>query len=580
MSNPEKSKPQSERRERQDWGIVLLILLVGLCCVAGAGQYALRFAPFWQADTNMESNLDLDSEFLTNKPIVLFEPLDPAILTQPGWVNGGIYLTPGADFVTGTPLPASTNTEVPTITGTIVPTNTLALTASPTNTLVWIPLPATKTSNPGPGPTNTSPPGPLPSADLGIAQIEVPPTGTYVPGGTLTYTVTVTNAGPSNVIGATVTDAFTAQVTGASWSCVAVGTTCGAGGPGAINDVVNLPVGSMITYTVNVNISAGGSGDLVHTATVTLPAGYTDPGPLPNVATDTNTAAPIANLWITKDDGVPHYLPGGNLTYTVTVGNTGPSNVIGATVTDTFPAVLTANWTCGSATGGSCTGAGVGDISDSFVNLPVGSTVIYTIDVTIDGGASGNLDNTASVSLPAGYGGATPVSVTHTDTLITTDPPPGEIGSSPDGNIYSLGMGSSLTLPINLTADGNTGDWDLVYYELLNPGAPNPDFVLLDWVIIEISDGYNWYTVYHWGNGASDGNTNVASFSPEIDEFQIDIPSVPSLYPPPNGTGVAIDVDSIVLPGNYIYIRFTSPNSGVGAPADGSTDIDAFEVLP
>ncbi len=582
------TKSESERRERQDWAIVGIILLIGFLCVAVAGQWALRLSPSWELNTDMESNIDPNGEAPAGGPVNFIEPIDPAILTKPPWAA---LFTPGAHFETRTPLPppaktstalaresatpaaSATPATIPAATNTIFVTNTVA----PTNTFVWYPPPpgATKTHKPKPKdtPTNTSS-APLPSANLGITQSDG--TNTYVAGGTLTYTVTVTNAGPSNVIGATVTDAFTAQVTGASWSCVAVGTTCGAGGPGLINDVVNLPVGSSIIYTINVNIDAGASGNLVHTASVTMPAGYTETNPADNVSTDTNTPVVSADLWITKTDGATSYVAGGTTTYTVTVGNNGPSNITGATVTDVFVQISGATWACGSATGGSCTANGSGNINDSAVNLPVGSSVIYTINATIDAGASGNLVNTASIAGPAGYTEAAPgnESQTDTDTPIIIDTFPGEIGSSPDYSVYNLPMGSSLTLqlPAPVVANGD-GAWDLVYYELENPGPP--PFVLLDWVVIEISDGHNWYTVYNWGNGVSDTNTNVASFSPEIDEFNI--PSGPPLY---NNTGVAINVDTIVPLGNYPYIRLTSPSSGVGAPADGSTDIDAITPIP
>lgn len=441
-----KPNPEPERHERQDWGIVLVILLLGFCCVLFAGQWALRFAPNWQADTDMESNINLDSEYLTNKPSGFFEPLDPAILTPPGWMD--LFLTPGADFVTGTPLPPPTAT-VPTIPGTIpVATNTLAVTTSPTNTLVWFPLPATATSKPKPPPadtpTNTAPPPP-----------------------------------------------------------------------------------------------------------------------------------PSADLWITNDDGATAYVPGDPRTYTIVVSNAGPSNITGATVTDNFPAqILTANWTCAGVGGGSCTAAGAGNIND-LVNLPVGSSVTYTVNVTTDPGNAANLVNTASVTGPVGYTEVAPgnESQTDTDTLITTDPPGNVNTGLPDGSYYDLPAGSTLTLNINLTADGNTADWDLAYYELENAGPP--PFILLDWIVIEISDGYNWYTVYNWGNGVPDGNTNVAIFGPETDEYNI--LSGPPLY---NNTGVAIDIDSIVPPGPYLYIRFTSPTSGVGPPADPDADIDAIEILP
>ncbi|HSK87956.1 MAG TPA: hypothetical protein VK880_06360, partial [Anaerolineales bacterium] len=104
-TNPEKLKPE---RERQDWGIVLIILLMGFLCVIVAAQWALRLSPTWTLNADMGSNLDLNSEFLTRKPVVFFEPVDPAILTQPGWMGG--FLTPGVSYSTGTPLPPLTRT--------------------------------------------------------------------------------------------------------------------------------------------------------------------------------------------------------------------------------------------------------------------------------------------------------------------------------------------------------------------------------------------------------------------------------------------------------------------------------------
>ena len=65
------------------------------------------------------------------------------------------------------------------------------------------------------------------------------------------------------------------------------------------------------------------------------------------------------------------------MTYTITASNAGPSNATGATVADTFPASLTATWTCVGAGGGTCTASGSGNINDT-VNLPAGGSVTYT----------------------------------------------------------------------------------------------------------------------------------------------------------------------------------------------------------
>ena len=80
---------------------------------------------------------------------------------------------------------------------------------------------------------------------------------------------------------------------------------------------------------------------------------------------------PIADLSITKTDGVTTAVPGGSVTYTITASNAGPDPVTGGTVTDTFPAILTCTWTCVGAGGGTCAASGLGNISDT-VNLPVG----------------------------------------------------------------------------------------------------------------------------------------------------------------------------------------------------------------
>ena len=48
---------------------------------------------------------------------------------------------------------------------------------------------------------------------------------TYTPGGTVTYTIVVTNSGPSAVTGATLVDTLPAAVTGDSWTSVTFAKT-------------------------------------------------------------------------------------------------------------------------------------------------------------------------------------------------------------------------------------------------------------------------------------------------------------------------------------------------------------------
>jgi uncharacterized repeat protein (TIGR01451 family)/fimbrial isopeptide formation D2 family protein len=240
-----------------------------------------------------------------------------------------------------------------------------------------------------------------PEADLAITKTDG--STTYTPGGTLTYTITVTNNGPSNVTGATVTDTFPAAITSASWTCTGTGgATCTASGSGNITDTVNIPAGEHVTYTVTARVSAGASGNLANTSSVAPPTGVTDPNLDNNTATDTDSQNPEADLAITKTDGTTQYTPGGTLTYTIVVTNNGPSNVTGATVTDTFPpAITSASWTCTGTGGATCTASGSGNITDT-VNIPAGEHVTYTVTAQVSSSATGPLVNVASVSPPQG----------------------------------------------------------------------------------------------------------------------------------------------------------------------------------
>ncbi len=98
------------------------------------------------------------------------------------------------------------------------------------------------------------------SADLAITKTDGVTTAT--PGGSVTYTITASNAGPSDATGATVADTFPASLT-CTWTCVgAGGGTCTAAGSGNINDTVNLPAGGSVTYTASCTIAAAATGTL------------------------------------------------------------------------------------------------------------------------------------------------------------------------------------------------------------------------------------------------------------------------------------------------------------------------------
>jgi uncharacterized repeat protein (TIGR01451 family) len=106
-----------------------------------------------------------------------------------------------------------------------------------------------------------------------------------------TYTIVVTNAGPSNVTGAVASDSFPSTFTGVTFTATQSGRASGftASGSGNISDTVTMPAGSKITYKAHGTISVSASGSISDTATVTAPSGVIDPNLANNSATDTDT---------------------------------------------------------------------------------------------------------------------------------------------------------------------------------------------------------------------------------------------------------------------------------------------------
>lgn len=265
-----------------------------------------------------------------------------------------------------------------------------------------------------------------PTADLSITNTDNSPTPGHVQTGqALTYTVVVTNGGPSDVTGASVADTLPAGFDGASYSAIATGGATGfiASGSGNINDTVNMPVGSTITYTITGTIDAAATGTLLSVATVGAPLGVTDPNSANNSVTDSNVVSTEADLSITKTDNSAtpgSVVPGTPLTYTIVVSNTGPGDVTGATVADTYPADFTGVTYTATSTGTASgfTANGSGNIDDT-VDLAVGSTITYIVKGTIAAAATGTLTNTAKITPPADTidTNTTNNSATDTDTL-------------------------------------------------------------------------------------------------------------------------------------------------------------------
>jgi uncharacterized repeat protein (TIGR01451 family) len=328
-----------------------------------------------------------------------FPPLFSSIIWRCEGIGGAVCPAPsGSGNINAiVSLPAGSNltyhatcTLIPTATGSLVNTATITPPAG---------LPDPVATNNSATDTDTIANQP----DLYVTKTDG--ADTAVPGMPLNYTIVFGNHGPIPATNAAILDNFPAAYTGVTWICSAAGgAACpSASGSGSINATANLPVNGSLTYQASGIVNRSASGNLVNTASILPPTGVTDPIMTNNTATDTDLLTPLADLSITKTDSQYTVNAGQTVTYTIQVGNSGPSDVTGAIVTDNYPMVLTnGRWLCTAFAGASCAASsGTGSINTT-ANLPVGSRLVFSAIGAVDLSSTGNLVNTASVAPPLG----------------------------------------------------------------------------------------------------------------------------------------------------------------------------------
>ncbi|HUO94925.1 MAG TPA: choice-of-anchor Q domain-containing protein [Steroidobacteraceae bacterium] len=204
------------------------------------------------------------------------------------------------------------------------------------------------------------------TADLAVTKVDnrggssiTSATGTVTRGGTITYTIVVTNNGPAAVTGAVVQDTRPSALLGWIWTCApATNAGCGTSGNGGIGNInktlATLASGASVTFSVTAVVGTSSSiSSVTNTATVTAPTTVTDTNAANNTASDTDAiVAPPALSSISPTFGsrgttVPVTLTGTNLTGTsaVNVSGTFTGNGVTCTISGT-PTATTVNASC------------------------------------------------------------------------------------------------------------------------------------------------------------------------------------------------------------------------------------------
>jgi uncharacterized repeat protein (TIGR01451 family) len=369
-------------------------------------------------------------------------------------------------------------------------------------------------------------------ADLQVTKSDAPDPVT--PGGTLTYTITVSNSGPDEVVGATVTDIFPDEFTVTSKSVLSTNASGATAGLGDINDTVTIGPGGSIVYTVGGTVSPSATGSFDNTATVTAPAGTNETDTTNNSDTETTTVGPgVADLSVVKTDSPDPVAPGANITYTLTVSSAGPSNAQTVSLTDAVPANTTfvsfaepAGWTSiEPAVGG--TGAVTStrgtlaptDGPQIFtlvvrVNSPTADATIITNTATV-GSATGdtvpgnNTDTeTTTVSVAAGLAD---LSVTKTDS-----PDPVSAGANITYTITVSNAGPNDAQSVSLTDALPAGTTFVSFAEpagwtSVEPSVGGTGTVTSTRPALSASDGPQTFTLIVRVNPASPQGTTISN---------------------------------------------------------------------
>ncbi len=300
---------------------------------------------------------------------------------------------------------------------------------------------STTTTDPNPGNnTFTALTNATASADVSIVKTAPAAAAT---GSNLTYSINVTNNGPSDAASVTMADTLPpnttfvseSQLTGPAFIC----TNPSVGGTGAVScSIATLTAGTSATFSIVVQVAvAAPLGPSSNTATVT--ASSADPNPANNSSTAvTSIVLATADLSITKTPAPGPYGTGLPLTYTLVVTNGGPNTATAVTVTDVLPPGTTFQ----SATpGGACSGTTT--ITCNAGTLTNGASATFTLTVTLPS-SPGPVTNTASVTAAATTADPNPANNSASSTITVI----------PAGNIPAISPLALLMLCMALAAAG------------------------------------------------------------------------------------------------------------------------------
>jgi uncharacterized repeat protein (TIGR01451 family) len=289
-----------------------------------------------------------------------------------------------------------------------------------------------------------------PAADLALILVDTPDPVTV--DNPLTYAIGVNNSGPSPATNVTVTDTLPSGVAllsaaASQGSCSGTITiTCTLG---------TLGVGGGANIAIAVRPLVVGS--LANSATVT--AAEADPATGNNTASVTTTVNSGADLLVIMTDSPDPVAAGSSLTYTIHVGNNGPSTATGVSLTDTLPqgvslgSVTTSQGNCVVSTSITCTVGSLASGTTATITIVVTPNVVTTISNQAHAQANeadpDPANNTATEQTTV-----LPASATVTPVPTATPMPSADLAITKSASPASPRVGTNLNYALTVTNNG------------------------------------------------------------------------------------------------------------------------------
>jgi large repetitive protein len=279
-----------------------------------------------------------------------------------------------------------------------------------------------------------------PNADVDLAISKSDSVDPVIAGESLTYQLTITNAGPAIATGVAITDTLPIGVT---YTSASIGCVYNASLGIVRCDMGEVGIGSVTIASIQVLVDPAATGTLLNQATVSTLD--TDTNASNDTIQETTTIISSSDLSLTKT--APAFVIAGDLlTYTLTINNAGSSDALGVVLEDDFPpgiAFVSSSIPCSSQ--GHILSCNVGSVAAN-------TSTAMTATFRINSGRTAPLVNNALVSATT----PDPDPTNNDATLTTPVSVSSDMTISKNGTPEQLAPGEILTYTITVTNNGRS----------------------------------------------------------------------------------------------------------------------------